>query len=132
MYPIVMQSADGDEQSSGRRFNDRGPVAELLIYAWECIESVFRAINKCFHRKQPVLRKAVELTREVKIILAKDSGTCHSLLEQLSRDSDPQIRLEVVFNRSLPHTILTSLSNDSDKFVAAQALVKLSGCQPRA
>lgn len=125
MNYIAMQSGSGyDEQCSRRHHCDRGPLVELVVGIFESIAGLCKPLFRLFRRKR-VLAKAINLTRETKLAMARNPTASPDQLHMLLKDSDAQIRLELIHNGSLPVASLHVLTTDSDRFVAAQAVVKL-------
>ena len=121
MNYIAMQSGSGyDEQVPRRHHADRGP----LVGIFESIADLRKPLFRLFRRKR-VLAKAIKLTRETKLAMAKNPTVSPDQLLMLLEDSDSQIRLELIHNGALPVASLHVLTTDSDRFVAAQAVVKL-------
>lgn len=126
MFHIAMQSGSGyDDQGTRRHHNDRGALVELVVGTFESIAGLFKPLFRLFRRKR-VLTKAIKLTRETKLAMAKDPSLSQEMVTKLMHDSDPQIRLELIHNGALPVSLLHALKDDSDRFVAAQAVVKLT------
>ncbi|MBY0551602.1 MAG: hypothetical protein K2W95_30245 [Candidatus Obscuribacterales bacterium] len=125
MNYIAMQSGSGyDEQGTRRHHSDRGPLVELIVGICQSIADLFKPMFRKFQRK-PVLAGTIQLTRETKLALAKDPSASPEMLRTLLTDSDSQIRLELIHNGALPVALLYALTTDTDRFVAAQAVVKL-------
>ena len=67
------------------------------------------------------------LTNSTQVVLAGDDNTPPAILELLSLSDSWYIRLEIAGNKNTPHSVLMTLTTDSDRAVASTARYSLKG-----
>lgn len=68
------------------------------------------------------------LATQDKVALARNPQTDIATLEALLADGDDATRSELIFNPSTPASLLKRLSQNPNRFIAAQAKARLSLC----